>query len=601
MRTVNTPLVAVLTASIALSASGAPTASTLFVDDDAPPAGDGLSWETAFRLLQDALANAAGWDEIRVAQGVYAPDRDEANPAGTGDREATFRLTNGVSIKGGFAGLGAPDPNDRDIEIQETILTGDLRGDDDPGDFPFGPTFSDNSYHVVAASPSADPTASLDGFTITGGSAEGAAALTSGAGLLNEGGNPSIVGCTFRRNAAWSQGGGIRSLMPGSPTLLHCTFEQNIATGGGGAMYITSGNPVLSGCSFVDNQAGSEQQSAEGGGLVAMGGATMTAIGCSFSGNTATNLGGAMTVLGSSSATCIDCTFHDNRATGPSVGGLAGGAVVGFGASSLVFSDCTFTDNMASNGIDNGLGGGLGLSAVSTCQLVQCTFRGNSAFLLGGAVYSHGVGLLEVIGCSFSSNTAASGGGIYNDEVGGSGVLTADNSILWDNVPDQIVNDGTASATVSFSDVQGGWFGDGGNNIDADPLFVDAEGGDLRLGSGSPCIDAGDNGAIPPTVVTDLAGNPRLQEDRDVDNTGAGECPFVDMGPYELQTGVTDCCPWDLSTNPPSYGVVDILDFLALIALWGTDPGGPPDFDGDGDVGVTDFLELLANWGPCPV
>ena len=34
--------------------------------------------------------------------------------------------------------------------------------------------------------------------------------------------------------------------------------------------------------------------------------------------------------------------------------------------------------------------------------------------------------------------------------------------------------------------------------------------------------------------------------------------------------------------------------------LWGTDPGGPPDFDDDGMVGITDFLELLANWGPCP-
>ena len=41
-------------------------------------------------------------------------------------------------------------------------------------------------------------------------------------------------------------------------------------------------------------------------------------------------------------------------------------------------------------------------------------------------------------------------------------------------------------------------------------------------------------------------------------------------------------------------------DFLALLAAWGTDPGGPPDLDGDGVVGVTDFLELLAEWGPCP-
>jgi hypothetical protein len=54
-------------------------------------------------------------------------------------------------------------------------------------------------------------------------------------------------------------------------------------------------------------------------------------------------------------------------------------------------------------------------------------------------------------------------------------------------------------------------------------------------------------------------------------------------------------CPWDLDG-----GGVGVGDFLILLAQWGTDPGGPPDFDGDGDVGIIDFLELLAHWGPCP-
>ena len=38
----------------------------------------------------------------------------------------------------------------------------------------------------------------------------------------------------------------------------------------------------------------------------------------------------------------------------------------------------------------------------------------------------------------------------------------------------------------------------------------------------------------------------------------------------------------------------------AVLAAWGTDPGGPPDLDGDGVVGIVDFLLLLANWGQCP-
>jgi hypothetical protein len=44
---------------------------------------------------------------------------------------------------------------------------------------------------------------------------------------------------------------------------------------------------------------------------------------------------------------------------------------------------------------------------------------------------------------------------------------------------------------------------------------------------------------------------------------------------------------------------VGITDFLGVLESWGTDPGGPPDFDGDGTVGITDFLELLTFWGPC--
>jgi hypothetical protein len=54
-------------------------------------------------------------------------------------------------------------------------------------------------------------------------------------------------------------------------------------------------------------------------------------------------------------------------------------------------------------------------------------------------------------------------------------------------------------------------------------------------------------------------------------------------------------CPWDVDDDC----IVGVTDFLALLAQWGTNPGGPPDFDGGG-VGVTDFLLLLAHWGVCP-
>ena len=123
---------------------------------------------------------------------------------------------------------------------------------------------------------------------------------------------------------------------------------------------------------------------------------------------------------------------------------------------------------------------------------------------------------------------------------------TLTNCILWGNTAPtgaQIYNDGTSSATVSYCDVQGGWAGTG--NINANPLFVDADGPDnivgteddnLRLSSGSPCIDAGDNNAVPGGIVTDLDGLSRFFNDPATSDTGNGTPPIVDMGAYEYQT-----------------------------------------------------------------
>ena len=64
---------------------------------------------------------------------------------------------------------------------------------------------------------------------------------------------------------------------------------------------------------------------------------------------------------------------------------------------------------------------------------------------------------------------------------------------------------------------------------------------------------------------------------------------------YLFDAAAPGKCPWDLDRDLS----VGILDLLALLAAWGTAPGGPPDFDGDGTVGILDLLILLANWGPC--
>ena len=151
------------------------------------PGGDGQSWNTPYKFLRDALADTEGVTEIRVGQGTYLPDRDEANPDGTGDREATFQLISGVSLVGGYLGTSAGPgeiPNARDIAQYETILSGDLLGDD-------GPDFEnndENSHHVLTATDAFNTL--LDGFTVLGGNSD-----LGGAGLRAEGSTLTVNQC----------------------------------------------------------------------------------------------------------------------------------------------------------------------------------------------------------------------------------------------------------------------------------------------------------------------------------------------------------------------------------------------------------------------
>jgi hypothetical protein len=62
-------------------------------------------------------------------------------------------------------------------------------------------------------------------------------------------------------------------------------------------------------------------------------------------------------------------------------------------------------------------------------------------------------------------------------------------------------------------------------------------------------------------------------------------------GVSELQS-----CPADCAL--PCDGVVNVLDFLTLLAQWGQD--APCDVNDDSTVDVVDFLAMLAAWGPCP-
>jgi predicted outer membrane repeat protein len=533
------PLVAVWAASHATQAG-----PVLLVDDDAGPGGDGATWNTAYRFLQDALAFASdpgnGVAEIRVAQGIYRPDRDEMHPDGTGDRDASFELINGVNLCGGYAGIGAPDPDQRDIEANETILSGDLVGDD-------GPDFlnnAENSFQVVNAV-LVDDTAVLDGFSITAGNANGGAP-----------------------DSPLRYGGGIWNVVA-TPMLSHCTVRQNSARFGAGVVVINGSHPKLTNVSFVGNRAYKD-----GGGLFVEANCSVTARGCVFEQNVTEDDDGAG-AYSTGPLTLIDCNFVENSSA-MGAGGLAvRDSILN---PTVLMIGCHFRGNSS-----NSFGGGIS-SSTNDLTVVNCVFEGNSANR-GGAMSLGGDSM--VVNCTIVDNSGNYAGGILSS----SPFTTLQNCILWANSPDQIDPNEMFLPIVLFCDVQGGW--PGGTNIDADPMFVDQGQSDFHLSLGSPCIDAGL--CVPfPSDLVDLDGDGDTAEPVPYDADGEERMAnsAVDIGAFEFQG------PFGLPGDINGDAAVDIIDFLALLGGWGA--CCPGDLNGDGTLDGSDLQLMIELVGPCP-
>ena len=201
------------------------SSETLYVDSDAGGANNGSSWEDAYHNLQTALENADGGVDIWVAAGTYTPT---ATHEGTSARHQSFQMKNDVGIYGGFPNTGSPSWEQRDREAYETVLSADIGI---PGDN------TDNCYHVFYH-PSAlglGPTAVLDGFTITGGYADGTYPHRCGGGMFNGQSSPLITNCVFASNFADGDGGGMYN-WGSSPKIANCIFFSNSSGGNGGGI-----------------------------------------------------------------------------------------------------------------------------------------------------------------------------------------------------------------------------------------------------------------------------------------------------------------------------------------------------------------------------
>lgn len=299
--------------------------------------------------------------------------------------------------------------------------------------------------------------------------------------FLNGEGEASVLEGFTIRNGDTDEGGGIYCA-GSSPVLQNLVIENNSSSNGGG-VYLIDSSAELTGNTISGNGI-----YGLGAGIYCEGGSPV--ISDNFiTGNRASDYGGGGGIGGQfSEATMTGNLIADNYAS------EGGGGIWFQGYSNLVIEGNTVSGN------DSGEGGGIYLQ--SPAGIRNNIITGNTGWRAGG-IYCVGSHSVSIIHNTVSENISDSeGGGLY---CGIYSSPTVTNTILWGNEASagaQIYCAG-GSVTVTWSDVGGGWTGDG--NIDADPLFADPLAGDFHVALDSPCIDTG----IDAGVYDDIDGDTR--------------------------------------------------------------------------------------------
>jgi predicted outer membrane repeat protein len=515
----------------------AQTTTVLHVDDDAVSNGNGLTWTSAFKYLRDAIetANADFFQpyEIRVAQGVYFPDRRAAVPEGDGMFNSYFRLEKLTALQGGYAGIGTRDPDQRNPVMNVTILNGDINV---PGDS------SDNVFHVVYVT---WPGVSIDGFTITGGNARGGSPDTEfGGGLLIKNGNCELSRCIFVDNKALL-GGAIGTSTSAGEIVRACSFIGNHAIIDGGAIRHGHGTLTVEDSLFTANSAG------EDGGAIWCDAFWVSLRKVKLTMNQAGHRGGGLMLYPPSPDSfpwIISCEFVGNRAN-------KGGAI------------CTDRD----------------LTDVAG-RFVNCTIASNVGLVLGGGIHHDDTnGFPRLENCILWNNESPSSN-IQEKQLTGQLALPIVTYSMVQGLNGTLRGVGNLGSDPVFANLNGN------DNV---PGTMDD---DLRLMASSPAIDSGSNSASCGTSTADLANQPRIQDgtgdgtvvvDRGAWESDGMALPLGDItcdGLVLIQDLLAVINAWGPCRPQVPFCTSDIA------------PIHPDGTQGDNVTNVQDLLRVIGNW-----
>jgi predicted outer membrane repeat protein len=470
------------------------TAARIYVDHAASGANNGTTWTDAYTSLQTAFENAFPTDEVWVAKGTYKPSSTQELTT-TGSRYRHFRLPNSVGVYGGFIS-GQTDTSQRTNYgsggVNETILSGDLNGDDNYTVTPWTGT-SENTYHIIyhPSGTCMGEQTYVNGFSLKGGYASGSTGheIDGGAMYLTSHTPIRFSRTNFMNNYSADDGGAIY-LINGSNSsqsrvyFSDATFTSNMSNSEG-VVYLT--NDAEANFEYVTLQQNSANT--DGGGLLATNRADVNLFNVSIIGNTAGDDGGGIAVTDEAVLNAYNLFVSGNAAGTALTGDDGGGLYVFDGTANL--NNATIVGNRA---FDDGGGIRIEDGSLTTSPVVlnNCIVWGNQA--VGSSKSGHqifrGSGTSLTINYSCYANASK--------DMEGTGILTP-----------------------------------GTGNLTSDPQFRNSVLGDYRLTSVSPSADAGNDSYN--TLATDIRGS----VGRKLLKSNAVSTGTIDMGAYEFHA-VTD-------------------------------------------------------------
>ena len=366
---------------------------------------------------------------------------------------------------------------------------------------------------------------------------------------------PVLTNVTIRNNIALAFGGGVFSYVSGV-TMTNVTIDgnQNLGNGQGGGIMLANTSGTFDNMTITNNTA----VGSHAGGIWTNHSDDWVMTNSIISGNSADYFGGAICML-NSAPTMINVTMNNNTAEW------------GGGGACAMWSSPALKQCIISNNTGNGSGGGFRAFGEGAFPILEdCKIKGNTSAGDGGGIFfdeadgakltrvavtnNHAegyIGGIDVTGTNavmtnitVSGNTSGSGGGVGISMGGNAEII---NSILWNNTGDQVMLQ-EATATVNYSDIQGGY--EGIENIDEDPNFVGVHPhmDFYALQENSPCIDAGT---------------------ADADSNGVNEITSYygiapDMGAFEYSLP-------DPPPPPAPLGLEYEIQGSSVVLTWGTD------------------------------